>query len=234
MNLAVSAVHGIRPAATRHPDEPIRVLLLDDQEIVRHGIAELLSSFPDLEVVGEAATARQALDRVLEVRPDVAVLDLRLPDGSGVDVCREIRSALPQTHCLILTSYDDHEAEVAALLAGASGYMLKSIRMDELVDAIRRVAAGVSLIGPGVIEELFDRAKRDAAYDDRLGELTDRERDILDLLAEGLTNREIGKRMALSEKTIKNYVSNILRKLGLQRRTQAAVVGVEMRGSATR
>jgi len=211
--------------------EPIRIFLLDDHEIVRRGIAELLDAVPGFEVVGEAGRAQQAVARVLAVKPDVAILDARLPDGSGIDVCREIRSALPQTYCLILTSYDDDEAVLASVLAGASGYVLKEVRTAGLVDAIRQIAQGRSLIDPAVIAQVMERIKAGSPADHRLAALTEREREVLDLIADGLTNRQIGERLFLTEKTIKNYVSSLLSKLGMQRRTQAAVLGAELRGN---
>jgi two-component system response regulator DevR len=211
--------------------EPIRIFLLDDHEIVRRGIAELLDAVPGFEVVGEAGRAQQAVARVLAVKPDVAILDARLPDGSGIDVCREIRSALPQTYCLILTSYDDEEAVLASVLAGASGYVLKEVRTAGLVDAIRQIAQGRSLIDPAVVTQLMERIKAGSPADRRLAVLTEREREVLDLIADGLTNRQIGERLFLTEKTIKNYVSSLLSKLGMQRRTQAAVLGAEVRGN---
>jgi len=211
--------------------QPIRIFLLDDHEIVRRGIAELLDAVTGFEVVGEAGTAEQALARVLAVRPDVAVLDARLPDGSGIDVCRQIRSALPDTYCLILTSYDDQDAVLASVLAGASGYVLKEVRTAGLVDAIRQAAQGRSLIDPAVIAQVMERVRAGSATDGRLAALTPREREVLDLIADGLTNRQIGDRMYLAEKTVKNYVSSLLSKLGMERRTQAAVFGAEVRGS---
>ena len=209
----------------------IRIFLLDDHELVRRGIGELLADVPGFEVVGEAGTAQQALSRVLAVKPDVAILDARLPDGSGIDVCREIRSALPDTYCLILTSYDDQDAVLASVLAGASGYVLKEVRGSGLVDAIRQVAQGRSLIDPALIGQVVERVKAGTGTDSRLAALTDREREVLDLIADGLTNRQIGQRMFLAEKTVKNYVSSLLRKLGMERRTQAAVFGAEVRHS---
>ena len=208
---------------------PIRIFLLDDHEVVRRGIAELLGSVDGFEIVGEAGTAEQALPRVLACQPDVAVLDARLPDGSGIDVCRDIRSALPSTYCLILTSYDDEDAVLASVLAGASGYVLKEVRTSGLVDAIRQVALGRSLIDPALIARVVDRVRAGSPTDPRLAALTERERQVLDFIAEGLTNREIGARMFLAEKTVKNYVSSLLSKLGMQRRTQAAVFGAEVR-----
>ena len=207
----------------------IRVFLLDDHEIVRRGIANLLNSEPDIEIVGEAGTATEALARIPAARPDIAVLDGRLPDGSGIDVCRDIRSGHPEIRCLILTSYDDNDAVFAAVMAGASGYLLKEVRGASLVDAIRQVAAGRSLLDPSVTERLLDKLRRPAEVDQRLAALTEREREILDLIADGLTNRQIGERLFLAEKTVKNYVSGLLAKLGMQRRTQAAVYGSQLR-----
>ena len=209
--------------------QPIRIFLLDDHEVVRRGIAELLSTVPDFEVVGEAGTVEQALGRVLASKPDVAILDARLPDGSGIDVCRDIRSAMPSTYCLILTSYDDQDAVLSSVLAGASGYVLKEVRTSALVDAIRQVAQGRSLIDPSVIAQVMERVREGTPTDSRLAALTPREREVLDLIADGLTKRQIGERMYLAEKTVKNYVSSLLGKLGMERRTQAAVFGAEVR-----
>ena len=211
------------------PADPIRIFLLDDHEVVRRGIAELLAAVPGFEIAGEAGTAEQALPRALACRPDVAVLDMRLPDGSGIDVCRDIRSALPDTHCLILTSYDDQDAVLSAVLAGASGYVLKEIRTADLVDAIRQAALGRTLIDPAMIAKVMDRVREGTPSDARLAALTDREREVLDLVAEGMTNRQIGERLFLAEKTVKNYVSSLLAKLGMERRTQAAVFGAAVR-----
>jgi two-component system, NarL family, response regulator DevR len=208
---------------------PIRIFLLDDHEIVRRGLADLLSAENDMEVVGEAGTAAEALRRIPAARPDVALLDGRLPDGSGIDVCRDIRSSHPEIRCLILTSYDDDDALFAAVMAGASGYLLKEIRGSSLLDGIRQVSAGRSLLDPMVTERVMQRIRTGQHQDPRLAGLTDRERDILDLIAEGLTNRQIGERLFLAEKTIKNYVSALLAKLGMQRRTQAAVFGSELK-----
>jgi two-component system response regulator DevR len=210
-------------------DQPVRIFLLDDHEVVRRGIAELLAAVPGFEVVGEAGTAGQAVPRILAARPDVAVLDARLPDGSGIDVCREVRSALPTTYCLILTSYDDQDAVLASVLAGASGYVLKEVRTSGLVDAIRQAAMGRSLIDPAVIAKVMERVREGSPADNRLAALTQREREVLELIADGLTNRQIGERMFLAEKTVKNYVSSLLSKLGMERRTQAAVFGAEIR-----
>jgi two-component system response regulator DevR len=215
------------PAGSNPP--PIRIFLLDDHEVVRRGIAELLSAVPGFDVVGEAGTVGETLPRVLALQPDVALLDARLPDGSGIDVCRDIRSALPGTYCLILTSYDDQDAVLASVLAGASGYVLKEVRTAGLVDAIRQVAMGRSLIDPALIAQVVDRVREGSPQDTRLAALTAREREVLELITAGLTNRQIGERMFLAEKTVKNYVSSLLAKLGMQRRTQAAVFGSELR-----
>ena len=207
----------------------IRVFLLDDHEVVRRGVGELLDNESDLAVVGEASTAAEALARVPAVRPDVAVLDVRLPDGDGVTVCRELRSRLPELRCLMLTSFADDEALFDAIMAGAAGYVLKQIRGTELVDAIRTVATGQSLLDPRTTSRMLERMRATATRSDPLAELTDQERTVLGLIGEGLTNREIGERMFLAEKTVKNYVSHLLAKLGMQRRTQAAVLATELR-----
>ncbi len=220
-------MEGTDPMTEQQP--LLRIFLLDDHEVVRRGIAELLTAVSGFEIVGEAGTVEQALSRIPAVRPDVAILDARLPDGSGIDVCREIRSRLPDTHCLILTSYDDEDAVLASVLAGASGYVLKEVRGSAIVDSVRRVAAGQSLIAPEVISQVMDRLRNGTAADARLASLTDREREVLDLIAEGLTNRQIAERLFLAEKTVKNYVSSLLAKLSMQRRTQAAVSGAEVR-----
>lgn len=214
---------------TSSPEQKIKIFLLDDHEIVRRGIAELLGAIPDFEVVGESGTAEGTLGRVMASRPDVAVLDARLPDGSGIDVCRDIRSALPETYCLILTSYADHDAVLASVLAGASGYVLKEVRTSGLVDAIRQASQGKSLIDTAVISEVMNRVKATTPGQDKLAQLTTREREVLDYIADGLTNRQIGERLYLAEKTVKNYVSSLLAKLGFERRTQAAVFGAELR-----
>jgi DNA-binding NarL/FixJ family response regulator len=209
-------------------DAAIRVFLLDDHEIVRRGVRELLEAEPDIEVVGEASTAAEALARVPASKPDVAVLDVRLPDGNGVAVCRELRSEMPELACLMLTSFADDEALFDAIMAGASGYVLKQIRGNDLVGAIRTVAGGGSLLDPKAAAAVMERMRTPKAADP-LASLTDQERRILDLIGEGLTNRQIGERMFLAEKTVKNYVSNLLSKLGLQRRTQVAVLATEVR-----
>ena len=206
----------------------IRVYLLDDHEVVRTGLRDLLEREGDIEVVGESGSAVDAAHRIPALRPHVAVLDARLPDGSGIDVCREIRSVDPTIQALILTSYEDDEALFAAIMAGAAGYVLKHIKGTDLVDAVRRVAAGQSLLDPAVTARVLDRIRRGPDQPDELKTLTDQERRILTLVAEGLTNREIAERMFLSEKTIKNYVSSLLAKLGLERRTQAAVLAAKL------
>lgn len=207
----------------------IRVFLLDDHEVVRRGIADLLEQQDGFAIVGEAATAGEALRRIPAAHPDVALLDARLPDGSGIDVCRDVRSSMPDVRCLILTSYDDDDAVLAAVMAGASGYLLKQIRGASLVDAIRQVAAGKSLLDPSVTQHLLTRLREGSHTDPRVASLTEREREILDLIADGLTNKQIGEHLFLAEKTVKNYVSSLLAKLGMARRTQAAVYGAEIR-----
>ncbi len=209
-------------------DNKIRVFLLDDHEVVRRGLHELLMLEGDLDVVGEAATAQEALTRIPLVKPTVAVLDVRLPDRSGVEVCREIRELVPETRCLMLTSYADDEALFDAIMAGASGYVLKDIRGTDLVDAIRSVAAGKSLLDPDATARVLDRLRGKDKHDERLDALTEQERRILELIGEGLTNRQIGERLFLAEKTVKNYVSSILAKLGMERRTQAATFVVRL------
>nr|WP_269205248.1 response regulator transcription factor [Motilibacter aurantiacus] len=204
------------------PMHQVRVFLLDDHEIVRRGLRDLLESDPRIAVVGEAGTAAEARAGILAVRPDVAVLDGRLPDGSGVEVARDVRSADPRVRVLILTSYDDDEALFAAITAGASGYLLKQMRGDDLVDAVHRVAAGQSLLDPAVTARVLERL-RGGGRPDRLASLTEQERRILAHIAEGMTNRQIAERLTLAEKTVKNHVSNLLGKLGLESRTQAAI-----------
>jgi DNA-binding NarL/FixJ family response regulator len=205
----------------------ITVFLLDDHEIVRNGLRQTLERHDDIEVVGEAGLAAEALRRIPALMPSVAILDGRLPDGSGIDVCREIRSAYPDIACLILTSYDDDEALFSAIMAGAAGYVLKEIRGNDLVGAIRTVASGQSLLSPSVTRRVLSRLREGPREDPVLAPLNPREREILTLIAEGLTNRQIGTRVHLSEKTVKNYVSSILDKLGLTSRTQAAVIALK-------
>ncbi len=208
--------------------EPTRVFLLDDHEVVRRGLRDMLDAEDDLTVVGEAGTADEALSRIPPTRPDVAVLDVRLPDGNGVEVCREVRSRHPEIQCLMLTSFADDEALFQAIMAGASGYLLKQIKGPDIVDAIRRVAAGQSLLDAAVTKRVLDRLRHPPEEDERLASLTDQERRILELIAEGLTNRQIADHVHLAEKTVKNYVSNLLAKLGMERRTQAAVYGAKL------
>jgi two-component system response regulator DevR len=206
-----------------------RIFLLDDHEIVRRGVADLLNSVPDFEVIGEAGSVAEALRRLPAAVPDVAILDGRLPDGSGIEVCRIIREQNPDVKCLILTSYDDDEAIFAAVLAGAAGYVLKQIRGSNLIDAVRQVAAGQSLLDPTVTARVLQRIREGKQEDARLASLNAQERKILVLIAEGLTNRQIGERLFLAEKTVKNNVSSLLAKLGMQRRTQAAVFGANLK-----
>ena len=201
----------------------IRVYLVDDHEVVRRGLRELLELEPDLEVVGEAGTAGMAVAGIARTKPDVAVLDVRLPDGSGVEVCRDARTRQPELACLMLTSFGDDAALFDAIMAGAAGYLLKDIRGADLVDAVRRVAAGDSLLDPALTGKVLQRLREGDAEDPRLASLSEQERRILALIAEGLTNREIGAELHLAEKTVKNYVSNLLAKLDMQRRTEAAV-----------
>ena len=208
--------------------EPIRVYLLDDHEVVRRGLRTMLSSLADVEVVGESGSAEEATARIPALRPDVAVLDGRLPDGTGIEVCRAIRSVDPTIAVLILTSYDDDEALFGAIMAGAAGYVLKQARGDDLIRAIRAVAAGHSLVDPRMTASLLERIRRGPASSLELAALSEREIELLGLIAEGLTNRQIGERMFLAEKTVKNYVSSILAKLGLERRTQAAVLATKL------
>jgi len=211
--------------------ERIRVFLLDDHELVRRGLRELLETEGNIEICGEAETAEEALSRIPPTRPHVAILDVRLPDGNGVEVCREIRSRHPEINCLILTSFSDDDALFQAIMAGAAGYLLKQIRGTDLLDAVRRVAAGQSLLDPAVTARVLERLRAGPETDERLSRLTDQERRILDLIAEGLTNRQIAERVHLAEKTVKNYVSNLLAKLGMERRTQAAVYASKLRPS---
>ncbi|TLS45332.1 response regulator transcription factor [Streptomyces montanus] len=212
------------------PKTPIRVFLLDDHEVVRRGVHDLLNDEPDITVVGEAGTVEQALVRVPALRPHVAVLDVRLPDGDGVTVCRELRSRMPELACLMLTSFDDEEALLDSIMAGASGYVLKQIQGSDLVSAVRTVAAGQSLLDPSATTKLMARLRGEQTKEpepDALPGLTDREREILALIGEGLTNRQIGQRLYLAEKTVKNHISRLLAKLGVERRIQAAVIATQ-------
>jgi two-component system response regulator DevR len=219
--------------STADIQEPVRVFLLDDHEVVRRGVRDLLEAEADLNVVGEAGTAQQALARVPALRPQVAVLDMRLPDGDGVTVCRELRSRMPELACLMLTSFDDEEALLDAIMAGASGYVLKQISGTDLVCAVRTVASGQSMLDPGATTQLMARLRGEGTKEqpDALAGLTDRERQILALIGEGLTNRDIGKRLYLAEKTVKNHISRLLAKLGVERRVQAAVIATQALGT---
>jgi DNA-binding NarL/FixJ family response regulator len=209
----------------------IRVFLVDDHEVVRRGVRELLESEADIEVVGEAGTAAEALARVPAVKPQVALLDVRLPDGDGVTVCRELRSRLPDLACLMLTSFGDDEALLSAIMAGASGYLLKQVRGSDIVGAVRTVAAGGSMLDPRMTATVIDRLRHPAGGDDPVAALTPQERRVFDLIGDGLTNRQIGETMFLAEKTVKNYVSGVLAKLGMQRRTQAAALAARLQES---
>ncbi|MFC7304552.1 response regulator [Streptomyces monticola] len=216
----------------RSADSTIRVFLLDDHEVVRRGLHDLLDAEPDMEVVGEAATGEQALIRGPALRPDVAILDIRLPDSDGITVCRELRSHMPELPCLMLTSFDDDDALLDAIMAGASGYVLKQIKGSDLISAVRTVASGQSMLDPATTARLMSNLRGPdtgsaAAEDPRLTGLSAREREILTLIGEGLTNRQIGKRLYLSEKTVKNNISRLLSKLGVERRIQAAVIAAQ-------
>jgi two-component system, NarL family, response regulator DevR len=212
-------------------DGPIRVFLLDDHEVVRQGLKALLESAGGIEVVGESGSAVEAAARIPATKPHVAVLDARLPDGSGIEVCRTVRAVDPTIKALILTSYDDDEALFAAIMAGAAGYVLKEIGGQDLIGAVRTVAAGNSLIDPSLTARVLERVRNGPATAPELADLTEQELKLLSLIAEGLTNRQIGERMFLAEKTVKNYVSSILAKLGLERRTQAAVLASKLLGN---
>jgi DNA-binding NarL/FixJ family response regulator len=220
------------------PQSPIRVFLLDDHEVVRRGVHDLLDAEPDIEVVGEAGTADQALARGPALLPDVAVLDVRLPDSDGITVCRELRSSMPRMACLMLTSFDDDDALLDAIMAGAAGYVLKQIKGSDLVSAVRTVASGKSMLDPATTSRLMSSLRDDASAADTeqqaLAALSPREREILGLIGEGLTNRQIGKRLYLSEKTVKNNVSRLLAKLGVERRVQAAVIATQGSPAAER
>lgn len=205
-----------------------RIFLVDDHEVVRRGVQDLLDAEEDLEVVGEASTGAEALARVGSCRPDVAVVDLRLPDVDGIEVCRDIRSAHPEVRCLILTSYADDEALVDAVMAGAAGYVLKQIRGHEIVESVRRVAAGESLLDAELTQRVLERMRNGTEDEQRLSELTGQERRIFDLIGEGRSNREIAEEMFLAEKTVKNYVSNLLMKLGMVRRTEVAAYAARL------
>lgn len=205
---------------------PLRVFVLDDHEVVRRGVCELLEAEADIEVVGEAATAEEAYGRIPATRPDVAILDVHLPDGNGVEVCREIRSKHTEIACLMLTSFADDEALFSAIMAGAAGYLLKQVRGTDIVDAVRRVGRGESTLDPALTTRVLERLRHPPV--DELAGLTDQERRILDLIAEGKTNRQIGEQLFLAEKTVKNYVSNVLAKLGMGRRSEAAAYAARL------
>jgi two-component system, NarL family, response regulator DevR len=211
---------------------PVRIFLLDDHELVRRGIRDLLWAEDDMTVVGEASTATEALERIAATRPDVAVLDIRLGDGpdagSGIEVCRDIRSAYPAVACVMLTSFADDDALFASIMAGASGYLLKQVRGVDLVAAIRRVAAGESLLDPAITARVLERLRNPQPAPDPLSDLTAQERQILELISEGKTNRQIAAEMFLAEKTIKNYVSRLLAKLGMERRSEAAAYAARL------
>ncbi|MFS7875261.1 response regulator [Streptomyces asiaticus] len=211
------------------PGNPTRVFLLDDHEVVRRGVRDLLDDEPDISVVGEAGTVEQALVRIPALRPRVAILDVRLPDGDGVSVCRELRSRMPELACLMLTSFDEEEALLDSIMAGASGYVLKQIQGSDLVSAVRTLADGQSLLDPSAATRLMARLRGDQRREepDALPGLTQREREILALIGEGLTNRQIGQRLYLAEKTVKNHISRLLAKLGVERRIQAAVIATQ-------
>ncbi|MET9726333.1 response regulator transcription factor [Streptomyces zaomyceticus] len=213
-------------------DTRTRVFLVDDHEVVRRGLRDLIDDEPDMRVVGEASTVDQALARGPALRPDVAVLDVRLPDGDGISVCRELRSRLPELACLMLTSFDDEDALIDAIMAGAAGYVLKQIKGSDLVSAVRTVATGQSMLDPATTARLMRSLRAPEAAkppeDERLAVLSERERSVLDLIGEGLTNREIAKRLYLSEKTVKNHISRLLGKLGVERRVQAAVIAAQV------
>jgi two-component system, NarL family, response regulator DevR len=206
----------------------VRVFLLDDHEVVRRGLREMLEADHAVEVVGEAATAEQALSRIPPTKPDVAVLDVRLQDGDGIEVCREVRSRHPNVQCVMLTSFTDDDALFEAMLAGAAGYIPKQLKGADIVDAVRRVAEGQSLLDPVVAARARDRLQAKSKEDERLARLSAQERTILELIADGLTNRQIAEKLNLAEKTVKNYVSNLLAKMGMERRTQAAVYATRL------
>src|SRR4249920_3972970 len=208
--------------------ERISVFVLDDHEIVRRGLRDLLEAEGDIDVIGEAGTQQSAVDRVHALDPDVALLDVRLEEGNGVEACREIRSRNPRTACLILTSFADDEALFQAIMAGAAGYVLKQIKGADVVEAVRSVAAGRSLLDPSVTARVLERLRKGSEEDELLARLSPQERNILRLIADGLTNRQIAEQVHLAEKTVKNYVSNLLAKLGMERRTQAAVYAARL------
>ncbi|HEU5475501.1 MAG TPA: response regulator transcription factor [Actinophytocola sp.] len=206
----------------------VRIFLVDDHEIVRRGISDLVEFEPDLEVIGEASSVAEALAWIPHCEPDVAVLDVRMPDGNGIELCRELRSRMPDLNCLMLTSFPDDEAMFDAIMAGAGGFVLKEVLGSDLLSALRTVGTGGSLLDPRATSAVLSRIQRDRDRHNPLSELTDQERAVLNLVGEGLTNRQIGERLYLAEKTVKNYVSHLLAKLGVQRRTQAAVLAARL------
>ena len=214
---------------SRHNREmPIKVFLLDDHEIVRRGVADLLEASGEFTVVGEAGTAEQALNRFSAAAPDIAILDVRLPDGNGIEVCREIRSAYPDVRCLMLTSFSDDEALIDASMAGAHGFALKQLRGNDIVEAARAIAGGRTLLDPATVKAALARLDHRRGSDPQLTQLTDQERRIFELIGEGMSNRQIADAMYLAEKTVKNYVSNLLAKLGMSRRTEAAAMAARL------
>lgn len=214
------------------PDNKLRVFLVDDHELVRRGFVSLLRDSAEFDVVGEASSAAATIEGIENSHPDVAVLDVRLPDGNGVALCREIRSRFPDVACLILTAYEDQESLFAAIMAGASGYLLKNAGGEELIDAVRTIGTGGSMLDPAVTTQVLERLRKgpdEQIEDERLARLTPQERKILMLIADGLTNREIAQQIFLAEATVKNYVSSLLAKLGMHGRTQAAIFATELR-----
>jgi DNA-binding NarL/FixJ family response regulator len=220
--------------STRHSTQVITVFLVDDHELVRRGVAELIDDEPDLSVVGQASSVAEAIARVPALRPDVAVLDVRLPDGNGVELCRDLRAAVPGLRCLMLTSFTDEDSMVDAVLAGAEGYVIKDVKGLQLVDAIRRVGAGETLLDGRAVAALVAELRAKTGKPGPLAGLSEQELVLLDLLGESLTNRQIAERMFLAEKTVKNYVSRLLAKLGLERRSQAAVLVTGIHGAQRR
>jgi DNA-binding NarL/FixJ family response regulator len=218
------------PASESGTQQPVKVFLLDDHEIVRRGVRDMLEAEGDIQVIGEAGTAASALARIPALRPDVAVLDVRLPDGDGVTVCREIRSKMPEVACLMLTSFADDDALMDAVMAGAAGYVLKQIRGTDLIGAVRTVATGQSMLDPRAAGQLMARLRGQNAKQDPLAGLTPQEKRILELIGEGMTNRQIGEHLFLAEKTVKNYISGLFAKLGMERRTQAAAYAARVFG----
>ncbi|HOZ59225.1 MAG TPA: response regulator transcription factor [Nakamurella multipartita] len=212
----------------------LTVFLVDDHEVVRRGVGDMLDEEEDLTVVGQAGSVAEALARIPALRPDIAVLDMRLPDGNGIELCRELRSRMPTLNCLILTSYTDEQAMLDAILAGAGGYVIKDIKGMELVSAVRTVGSGRSLLDTRAAAALMSKIRAEAQDPGPLAGLTEQERVVLDLIGQGMTNRQIGERMFLAEKTVKNYVSSVLAKLGMQRRTQVAVLATELRDQRQR